>query len=220
MSPLAEALTATLRRLSEARPVPVAISGGLDSWVLALLLRRAGFDVQGYSLRTAVPGYCEAEQVQALASQFAVPVDFIPASAGEMESALPRFLAVTSTPIYNLHPVSKLLLAEGLAARGVTCVVTGDAADQVFRCESECDLLPLTQACFRHARVELMTPFLAPEVRALCTAPDPDKIPLRELAATLGIPPIAKRPTMYPGESILERTVKMLEANACAASQA
>ena len=99
-------------------------------------------------------------------------------------------------------------------------LVTGDAADQVFRCETSCDLLPLTQSCFRHAGVELITPFLAPEVRALCVEPDPHKLPLRQLAASLGIPDIPKRPTLYPGDSILARTTEMIEAMTCAASPA
>lgn len=196
MSPLGQALTGVLTRLPAEQPVAVAVSGGLDSWVLALLLRNAGYRVQGYSLVSRVPGYCEWEQTAALSTQFDLPVE--PIEAEDFESALPRFLAITRAPIYNLHPISKLLLAEGLAARGVKRVVTGDAADQVFRCETECDLLPLTQACFRHANVELVTPFL--EIRALCQTPDPNKSPLRALAASLGIPGIPKRPTYYPGE--------------------
>lgn len=220
MSPLGQALTTVLVRLPAAEPVAVALSGGLDSWVLALLLRDAGYRVRGLSLVSRVPGYCEWEQVEALSRQFQLPVEPIEVVEDGFESALSRFLAVTQTPIYNLHPVSKLLLAEGAAARGVRSIVSGDAADQVFRCETDCDLLPLTQACFRYARVELHTPFLAPEVRGLCVAPDPDKRPLRELAAALGIPPIPKRPTLYPGGNVLARTARMLEALPCAASPA
>lgn len=213
MSPLEQALSTAWKSLPAHEPVAVALSGGLDSWVLALLLLRAGFTVHGYSLVTNLPGYCEHATVAALSAQFSLPVEPLPAP--DLAAALPRFLAITQTPIYNLHPVSKLLLAESLAARAIPRVVTGDGADQVFRCETECDLLPLTQACFRHANVELVTPFLAPEVRALCTEPDPDKRPLRALAAALGLPAIPKRPTLVPGPSILEATRELL----CAASR-
>lgn len=216
MSPLGHALTIELKRLPRWGEIPVAVSGGLDSWVLALLLRGAGYSVRGYTLVSGVPGYCEEERTGALARQLNVPLERI--AAPDFEGALPRFLSITKTPIYNLHPVSKLLLAEALATRGVPFLVTGDAADQVFRCETECDLLPLTQACFAHVSIELITPFLTPNVRALCTVPDPDKRLLRELAAGLGLPVIPKRPTLYPGESILERTTQMLEAPGCAAS--
>lgn len=216
MNSLREALRSVLQRLPVAKPAAVAVSGGLDSWVLALLLREMGRPVAGYTLVSGVAGYCEYAQTLQLARQFDVPLDPIPVEEGGFEAALPRFLQITRTPIYNLHPVSKLLLAEGLAARGVTAIISGDAADQVFRCESECDLLPLTTVCFAHAGVTLHTPFLSADVRALCTAPDPDKQALRHIAAQLGIPPIPKRPTYYPGARILAQTTEML----CAASLA
>lgn len=216
MSPLERALSQALRRLPAGEPAAVALSGGIDSWVLALLLRKLGYAVRGVSLASGVAGYCEWDRVAALADMFEVPVE--PIAAEPFEAALPRFLAVTATPIYNLHPVSKLLLAEGAARLGYSRLVGGDGADQVFRCERECDLLPLTQACFHHAGVALVAPFLAPEVQALCTVPDPDKQPVRALAAALGIPPIPKRPTLYPGPSTLARTTQLLEDLRCAGS--
>lgn len=216
MNAIGQALLNVLGRLPAAPEVPVAVSGGLDAWVLALLLRHLGRRVRAYTLVSNVPGYCEWERTQSLAKQFNVPLE--PVSAPDFHSALPRFLRVTRTPIYSLHPVSKLLLAEAFAARGIPWVVTGDAADQVFRCESQCDLLPLTEACFAHCHVQLITPFLAPEVQSLCLIPDPAKLPLRELASSLGIPPIPKSPAIFPGESILLKTSNMLEARPCAAS--
>ncbi|HEU0124332.1 MAG TPA: asparagine synthase-related protein [Bryobacteraceae bacterium] len=219
MTRLATALGKALETVPAQGPVAVALSGGLDSWVLALLLRERGTAVRGYTLRSDVAGYCEWPQTQALAGQFGMPLEAIRVGPGAFAEALPRFLAVTKTPIYNLHPVSKLLLAEALAQRGETMAVTGDGADQVFRCDRDCDLFPLTQACFLHAGVRLHTPFLSAAVRALCVEPDSEKRPVRELAALLGIPAIPKRPTLYPGGDILNETRKILEGMACAASR-
>ncbi len=204
----------TLRAtLIEALPATnaVAVSGGLDSWVLALLLRELGRPVQAYTLATGIPGYCEHERTRALADQFQVPLTVF--EAPDLEAALPRFLAVTRTPIYNLHPVSKLLFAEALRDAAVPEIIGGDAADQVFRGETTCDLLPLTQACFAHAEVRLHLPFQA----VVIVQPDPEKRALRALAAELGLPPIAKRPTLVPGASILSRTTEELAR--CAALQ-
>jgi asparagine synthase (glutamine-hydrolysing) len=203
----------TLRdTLQQALPATeaVAVSGGLDSWVLVRLLQELGRPVRGYTLATGIAGYCELERTQALAEQFAVPMTVF--RAPDLEAALERFLRVTRTPIYNLHPVSKLLLAEGLRDAGVEAVMGGDAADQVFRGETTCDLLPLTQACFAYAGVRLHLPFQAVTV----AAPDPDKRALRELAAALGLPAIPKRPTLVPGPDILARTRQ--ELGLCAAS--
>ena len=190
----------------------VAVSGGLDSWVLALLLRQLGRPVRAYTLATAIPGYCERHRTSALAHQFQVPLTVF--EAPDFDAALPRFLYVTQTPIYNLHPVSKLLFAEALRTSGVTEIIGGDAADQVFRGETTCDLLPLTLACFAHAGVRLHLPFQAVSI----DQPDPEKLALRALAAELGLPPIAKQPTLVPGPSILRRTTEELAR--CAALRA
>lgn len=190
----------------------VAVSGGLDSWVLALLLRQLGRPVRAYTLATSIPDYCELPRTTALAAQFQVPLTVF--AAPDLEAALPRFLALTRTPIYNLHPVSKLLLAEALRDAGVPEIIGGDAADQVFRGESTCDLLPLTLACFAHAGVQLHLPFQAVTI----AQPDPNKLALRALAADLGLPPIAKQPTLVPGPSILNRTTEELAR--CAALRA
>lgn len=210
--PLAEALMDGLPPANTG-PVAIAVSGGLDSWVLAALARRKGLPVCAYTLVTRIHGYCEAETTRKIAQMMGIPLIELPASLQEMEDALPRFVAITRTSIYNLHPVSKLLLAERLAARGIQSIVGGDAADQVFRKEPECDLLPLTQACFAHAGVELVLPFLSPHVAALCPEPDPEKRLLRQLAERQGLPDIPKRPTLVPGESILRQTQEMLCAD-------
>lgn len=178
----------------------VAVSGGLDSWVLVRLLQLQGRPVRGYTIATGIPGYCERERTQRLAEAFGVPLTVF--ERPDLEGALGRFLRVTRTPIYNLHPVSKLLLAEALRDAGVAEVMGGDAADQVFRGETSCDLLPLTQACFAYAGVRLHLPFQAVTV----ATPDPEKRALRALAAELGLPAIPKRPTLVPGPDILERT--------------
>lgn len=182
----------------------VAVSGGLDSRVLALMLREMGRPVRAYTLATGIPGYCEIERTRALADQFEVPLTVF--EAPDLEGALPHFLAVTRTPIYNPHPVSKLLFAEALRGAGVGEIIGGDAADQVFRGGTTCDLLPLTLACFAHAGVRLHLPFQAVSIER----PDPQKSALRALAAELGLPPIAKRPTLVPGPSILGRTTEEL----------
>jgi hypothetical protein len=119
-------------------------------------------------------------------------------TADDFVESAAEFVAVTETPIYNLHPVSKLLLAKGLARNGVTSIVTGDGADQVMRHDWDCDLLPLTLTCFQSAGVRVVAPFLSERVVALCGRPCVDKEPIRELARRLGLPVLAKRPTLFP----------------------
>ncbi len=178
--------------------VHVAVSGGIDSWLLAVLVRSLGHRVQAWYLETDVPGYCEREQTTCLSRALGIPYEPIRVAADDFLSALPDFIAITETPIYNLHPVSKLLLAKALRERGVSSIVTGDGADQVMRHEWDCDLLPLTRACFHAAGIGLVTPFLSAPVLQACDQPYPDKRPVRELAQRLGIPATPKHPTFFP----------------------
>ncbi len=214
----------------KASPVHVAVSGGIDSWLLVAILKSLGYDVRGWLLVSGIPGYCEREIALRMAAALDISCEEIHAGAEEFVSELEEFVAITETPIYNLHPVSKLLLARGLRRRGVASVVTGDGADQVMRRDWDCDLLPLTATCFRSQGVALVTPFLSGAVAAVCDRPHPDKRPVRELALRLGVPDLPKRPTLFPDLGLsrrdwLDRTtgllMESLEARlSCAASPA
>jgi Asparagine synthase len=192
---LCEALEAELAGGGE---VAVAVSGGIDSWVLAALLKRLGYRVRGWYLESGVEGYCEREQVLRCQKALGIPCEHIRVSAADFVESAAEFVAVTETPIYNLHPVSKLLLARGLARNGVTSVVTGDGADQVMRRDWDCDLLPLTLTCFRAAGIRVIAPFLSERVVSWCTRPYLDKQPLRALGRLLGVPDAPKHPTLFP----------------------
>jgi hypothetical protein len=191
----------------------VAVSGGIDCWLLAALLKSDGRAVRGWYLESGVPGYCERDQVLRMADAVGISCECIRVEADDFLRALPRFVAVTETPIYNLHPVSKLLLAEGLAKRGIRAVVSGDGADQVMRWDWNCDLLPLTLTCFEAAGVRLVAPFLGESVISLCRTPSADKSPVRALARQLGVPDVPKRPTLFPeidGTAVADYSTRLL----------
>ncbi len=178
--------------------VNVALSGGMDSWLLAVLLRSRGFEIRGWYLESGVPGYCEIERVRYLSRGLGIACQCVRVTESEFVDALPSFVEAVESPIYNLHPVSKWLLAQALRSEGVASLVTGDGADQVIRQETDCDLLPLTLSCFREAGVNLITPFLNESVVRMCHRPDPEKRIVRRLAEHLGVPNLRKHATLFP----------------------
>jgi len=165
-----------------------ALSGGLDSALLLALLRRRGRAMPVFTLITSIPGYCEREMT--LGSARAIgehAVTEITASAEDFITALPEAIAACETPLYNLHPVSKWLLARELRERGFDLVITGDGADQVFAGADGRNYLPIIGAMARAAGMTLGCPFLDERLIALARAigVDANKSGLRAAAAEL-----------------------------------
>lgn len=156
------------------------------------MLRELGAQrhVTSYVLVTDMPDYCERDAALELAAQMQANVKIVRANEADFVAALPRTTHAVEEPMFNLHPVAKLLLAEAMAADGVEVAITGDGADQVLRRDQSANYLPLCHALFDAASVDLHPPFVDAAVVAHLTsiAPDPDKQCLRDLGARLNLP--------------------------------
>lgn len=179
---LDEALAEACARAPER--AALALSGGVDSAVLAALLSGR---VTAYTLETGLPGYCEAEAAAGLAARLGVPLVRVRVSAEELVEAIPAVIRGCETPLYNLHPVSRYLLARAVRSDGFDCLVTGDGADEVFRGATGADYLPIVGALTRAAGLTVYAPFLDAAVRG-GVVQDADKRALRDLAEELGVP--------------------------------
>jgi asparagine synthetase B (glutamine-hydrolysing) len=151
--------------------------------VLAALLRGR---VVAYTLAPALPGYNEGSEAQAIADAIGIPLRTVAASAADYVDSLPAAIRACECPLYNLHPVSRLLLARAIRADGFDLLITGDGADEVFRGGSGGDYLPIVGALTRAAGLTAVAPFLDPIVAEV--ALDPDKRALRSFAGALGVP--------------------------------
>jgi len=188
--PLRGLLAQACARLPAGR-VALALSGGVDSAVLAALL---GARATVYTLVADLPGYSEEAEASAVAERLGVPLRRVHVGADDYVRTLPAVITACECPLYNLHPVSRYLLARAVRADGLDVLVTGDGADEVFRGTSGADYLPIVDALVRAAGLVPATPFLAPDV-APFIAEDRDKRALRGLALELGVPEaIALRP--------------------------
>jgi asparagine synthase (glutamine-hydrolysing) len=164
--------------------VALALSGGVDSAVLAALLRGRAV---AYTLAPALPGYSEASEAQRIADGLGIALRRVVVTEDELIAALPAVIRACECPLYNLHPVSRYLLAKAVRADGHDVLITGDGADEVFRGTSGADYLPIVGALTRAAGMVAFAPFLATVV-ASSVAADPDKRALRGLACELGVP--------------------------------
>jgi hypothetical protein len=171
------------------RPIAVALSGGLDSAIVLALVREMSPDVVPLVLDPQLPDYSEVARAVETASNAGVSARVCEVTGDDFRRAAPAAIAAFETPLYNLHPVAKYLLAREAQRIGIETVISGDGIDQVFTRDVSADYLPLASAAFDSQGIRLCTPFLDHDVIAhvLSLPPDPHKPALRDVAATLGI---------------------------------
>jgi hypothetical protein len=213
--PFADRLRAAVARAVETAPRPtvVALSGGLDSAVLFALVREIDPSIKPFILEPNLPGYSEVTEARATAKLHGSELFIFPAPEGAFASAVRDVLECFETPLYNLHPISKWILAAGCKHFGIASVISGDGADQVFRHDTTADYLPLVGAAFDSHDVKLCAPFL--DIGSVeC---DPDKHALRELASTLLVrdvlvhgPKVSRLAPPVAFEAPIERLADML----------
>lgn len=153
-------LLAPMRAAIAKGPTALALSGGLDSALLAALLKKAGLSLPVYTLSAQLPGYNELERTLETASALAIEPEVVIANAEDFVRALPDAIRAIEVPLYNLHPLSKTLLARRLHRDGIRSVITGDGADQVFAGSDPSDYIPLLDPLFEAQGVSLCAPFL------------------------------------------------------------
>lgn len=180
----------------------LALSGGVDSAVLAGLLRGR---VVAYTLAPTFAGYGEVEEAREVAGRLGVELREVVVREEDYVESLPAAIRGCECALYNLHPVSRYLVARAARADGAAWLMTGDGADEVFRGTSGADYLPVVGALTRAAGLEAVAPFLAAGV-ATSVERDDGKRALRALACELGVPEAiawrAKRPRMAPSMQV------------------
>lgn len=186
------------------RRLALALSGGLDSAiVLAIVRRELGRAIPVVTLAAEIPGYGELEATRRTARALDVELHEIRVGAADFLAALPQAVRTVEVPLWNPHPVSKLLLAKALRREGFDAVLTGDAADQVLAGAPGHDYLPLVGRLFHAEGIEPCSPFfdLGVLAHAASRPADPHKAALRE-AAERWLPRSATRarkaPRLFP----------------------
>lgn len=180
---------AVARILSNCRRPVLALSGGLDSaLLLALAAKMPDVEIAVCTMVTGWSGYCEEERTRETAMHLGVnELHVIRFDEEAFVSALPEAIAACETPLYNLHPVSKWLLAIELYKQGFDCILTGDGADQLFAGADPRNYIPIVGAMVRASGLKLSSPFLDHKVIAWARRHpvDQDKSLLRNVAAEL-----------------------------------
>jgi len=132
-----------------------------------------------------------------------IPVNPVFVNEAAFVAGLDRLVTIAEVPLYNLHPVSRVLLLDTLKASNVDTLITGDGADEAFARRDGDDLLPIYAALHDRFNIRWGSPFVDPEIVASLDPQlrQPDKPVLREIASGR-LPDFqlsaAKKPTYTP----------------------
>jgi len=127
---LDEAVTLTLR--SDA-PVGVALSGGLDSGVIAAMAARRRSDLTAFTV--GYPGrraFDERATAQALATSLGIPWFSAELPTGDFAAFFPRLVELLDEPIADVAAYGHYAVSQLAAQHGTKVLLTGIGGDELF----------------------------------------------------------------------------------------
>ncbi len=129
---LGEQLTQAVKlRLRADVPVGAYLSGGLDSSVIAQLIRVADSSpLQTFAVRFEDPSFDETAQQRRMASLLGTEHHEIVCGAEEIRRALPDVIWHCETPLLRTAPAPLFLLSNLVQRSGMKVVLTGEGADE------------------------------------------------------------------------------------------
>ena len=120
-------------RLRADVPVGAYLSGGLDSSLTSALAQaERGGELRTFSIAFEDPEYDERGHQETVARALGTDHHVVEVGPREIAGALPATIRHTETPLVRTAPVPLLLLAREVRRQGITVVLTGEGADELF----------------------------------------------------------------------------------------
>jgi asparagine synthase (glutamine-hydrolysing) len=120
-------------RLRADVPVGAYLSGGVDSSLIsALALEVAGERLRTFSVAFHDPVYDERPFQEQVAQRLGTSHHVLEAGPREIAEAFPQVVRSCESPLIRTAPVPLWLLARDTRAQGITVVLTGEGADELF----------------------------------------------------------------------------------------
>jgi asparagine synthase (glutamine-hydrolysing) len=124
-------IDATRIRLRADVPVGAYLSGGLDSSVIAAIIRQVGTSrLDTFSIAFADPEFDESEPQQRMASLLGTDHQVVRATDADIARVFPDVVWHTETALTRTAPAPMFLLSRLVRSRGYKVVLTGEGADE------------------------------------------------------------------------------------------
>jgi len=116
---------------SPSEPVGVALSGGLDSSIIAALLVQMGVSVRAYTLDFGIEETAEVPQAEQVARHLDIPLVRVKVTPAAVRRSLPATAAALDQPFGDAVTVPLSLLYQ-VASQEVGILFNGENGDQLF----------------------------------------------------------------------------------------
>ncbi len=121
---------ATRIRLRADVPVGAYLSGGLDSSIIAALIRRAGHHLDTFSIAFSDPRFDESQYQRQMADFLGTEHQVVYATHADIGRVFPEVIWHTETPVLRTAPAPMFLLSQLVRDSGFKVVLTGEGADE------------------------------------------------------------------------------------------
>jgi asparagine synthase (glutamine-hydrolysing) len=117
----------------QSAPIAIQLSGGLDSSLLATLLRENRADVTAFHVTHTVRHNSDEESfARDAAAHAGVPLEVIRLNQDDLPKLVPDLVTALGSPNATPHALSALALFREISARGFRVCFVGDGADEQF----------------------------------------------------------------------------------------
>ncbi len=130
---LEEAIESSVRvRVPSHFKLALSLSGGLDSSLLALFLRKLDVDFECFSVDFEGSPFSEREDIQAFCRTHGLSTEYVPIFQQDLIREFPRSVKNAENLVINAHSAGKLILNQKISEAGYRVCLTGDGADEFF----------------------------------------------------------------------------------------
>jgi len=128
-----ELLTQSIhRRMVSEREVAVSLSGGLDSSIIGAVASERNPDIRSFSIGFDGANFCESQISSQTAKELGISNHLMTYKQSDICDELIETVCATELPISTPQPIGMRMLSRTMRDAGVTSVMTGEGADEMF----------------------------------------------------------------------------------------
>lgn len=113
-------------------PVGIALSGGLDSSMIAAIAARTRSDLQAFTIAYNEPGFDEAVHAAAFADELGIPCHVTTLDTHAIADEFGDICGIRDEPISDIAGPALAALPRASAAAGIPVLMTGVGGDELF----------------------------------------------------------------------------------------